>query len=183
MKNLGKKNYLYPMPVLIVGTYDKDGNPNLMNAAWGGTYDTNQLFVCLGEHKTTDNLELSKGFTIGVGDAKNVVACDYVGLVSGRTVVDKVKKSGFTVTKSEFVNAPVVNELPITIECTIDSFVNGILVGNIVNTKVREDILGEDGLPDLSKFSPITFDPVHHKYIELGKEVGLAFHDGKALIK
>ena len=181
MKSLGVKTYIYPQPVLILGTFDKDGVPNAMNAAWGGIYDYDKVFVSLSTHKTTDNFKLNKCFTIGIGDTKNVVACDYVGIVSGRKEQNKVEKAGWTFTKSEKINAPIFNELPITLECEIDSFNDGILIGKIVDVIANDDILGDDGLPDLSKFSPITYDPVHHNYVELGKIVGKAFSDGKKI--
>ncbi len=180
-KNLGAKTYLYPMPVLIISTYDEFNNPNAMNAAWGGIADYNQVTVSLSEHKTTENFMKTKAFTIAVGDAEHVANCDYVGIVSANDDPHKMEKSGFTTTKSKFVNAPVINELPLTLECEVISFENGTLIGKIVNILAREDILGEDGLPDLNKFNPITYDPCHHKYVALGKVVGSAFKDGEKL--
>ena len=94
MKNLGVKTYIYPQPVLIIGTFDEKGNPNVMNAAWGGMADDDMVHICLGEHKTTDNLKITKAFTVGIGDVKNLVACDYVGIASGRKEPKKFEKSG-----------------------------------------------------------------------------------------
>lgn len=180
-KNLGKKTYIYPQPVLILGTYDENGNPNLMNAAWGGMYDYDKIFISLSEHKTTDNLAINKAFTVGIGDEKNVVACDYVGIVSGRKEPNKVKKSGFTTTKSEFVNAPIVNELPITIECEVESFNDGVLIGVIKNVVAEESVLDEDGQPNILKVNPLAYDPGHHKYVTMTKIVGQAFSEGKKI--
>ena len=181
-KNFGVKTYIYPQPVLIVGTYDENGNPDAMNAAWGGICDYDKVAVDLGSHKTTDNIAVTKAFTVAVADAAHVVECDYVGVVSGRNEPDKIKKAGFTTVKSEFVNAPVINELPITLECELLKIVDGgMYIGKIVNVSADEKYLGEDGEPDLSKFTPITFDPVHHKYIALGETVGQAFSDGKRI--
>ena len=181
-KNFGVKTYIYPQPVLIIGTYDESGNPDAMNAAWGGICDYDKVAVDLGSHKTTDNIAVTKAFTVAVADAAHVVGCDYVGVVSGRNEPDKMKKAGFTTIKSEFVNAPVINELPITLECELLKIVDGgMYIGKIVNVSADEKYLGEDGEPDLSKFTPITFDPVHHKYIALGEEVGQAFSDGKKI--
>lgn len=178
-KNFGPKTWLYPMPVLILATYDENGVPNAMNAAWGGIYDYNKITVSLGDHKTTENFAKTGAFTIGIADVKNVKQADYVGIVSGSKVPDKVAKCGWTVTKSSFVNAPIINELPMTLECTVDSFENGTLIGSIVNISVDEAFLGEDGLPDVKKLAPITYDSVHHFYIALGEVVGKAFQDGK----
>ena len=115
-KNFGKDNAVYPMPVFIVAAYDKDGNANCMNAAWGGIYDTNQVMVCISEgHKTTKNILESKAFTVNIADAKHVVEADYVGIASGNKEPEKMAKAGFTTTKSDFVNAPIINELPMSV--------------------------------------------------------------------
>lgn len=180
-KNFGAKTYIYPQPVLIIGTYDENGKANAMNAAWGGICGADKVMVDLGSHQTTDNLAKTKAFTIAIADEANVIACDYVGIASGRKEPDKMKKAGFTTVKSEFVNAPVINELPITLECELENVIDSIYIGKIVNVSVDEKYLGEDGEPDLSKFTPITYDPVHHNYIALGKTVGKAFADGKKL--
>ena len=181
-KNFGAKTYIYPQPVLIIGTYDENGKPDAMNAAWGGICGSDKVMVELGSHQTTDNISKTKAFTVAVADKENVIASDFVGVVSGRKDPDKMAKSGFTTVKSEFVNAPVINELPITLECELEDIINGMYIGKIINVSVDEKFLGEDGEPDLAKFTPITFDPVHHKYIALGDEVGSAFSDGKKLI-
>lgn len=180
-KNFGPKTWLYPMPVLILATYNEDGTANAMNAAWGGIYDYNKITVSLGEHKTTENFERTKAFTVSFADAANVKECDYVGIVSGSKVHDKVARCGWTTSKSEFVNAPIINELPMTLECIVDSFENGTLIGSIVNVSIDEKFLGEDGLPDVRKVNPIIYDSVHHFYIALGEPVGKAFEDGKAI--
>lgn len=180
-KNFGPKTWLYPMPVLILGTYDENGVPNAMNAAWGGIYDYNQVTVSLGKHKTTENFMKTKAFTLAFADSRHVAECDYVGIVSANDVPDKLTRCGFKVTKSEFVNAPIINELPMTLECEVVSFVDGTLVGKIVNVSCLEEYLGEDGLPSVEKIDPITFDSVHAKYIALGKVVGNAFSDGKKI--
>ena len=180
-KNFGAKTYLYPQPVMIIATYDEKGNANAMNAAWGGICGSDEVIVELGSHKTTDNLAVNKAFTVAIADAEHVVECDYVGIVSGRKEPDKMKKAGFTTVKSEFVNAPVINELPLSLECELISAENGKYIGKIINVSCDEKFVGADGLPDLSKFTPITFDPVHHKYIALGEEVGQAFADGNKI--
>lgn len=182
-KNFGAKTWVYPMPVFIVAAYDKDGKPCCMNAAWGGIYEENQIMVCLADdHKTTKNIVESGAFTVSIADAKHVLEADYVGIVSGNKVSDKMEKAGLTTVKSEFVNAPIINEFPMTIECRLQKFnEDGICIGDIVNVSADESVLGADGKIDPSKLDPITFDPVHHTYIRLGEKVGNAFSDGKKL--
>ena len=180
-KNFGAKAILYPMPVLIIGTYDENGKPNAMNAAWGGISEENQISICVSEdHKTTKNILASGAFTVSVADAENVAFCDYVGIVSGNKESDKIAKTGWHVTKSEFVNAPLFDELPMALECKLVSYDEEScrLVGEIVNVCADERILDENGKIDLNKFSPITYDPVNHTYRKLGDVVGKAFRDG-----
>ena len=183
-KNFGAKSWLYPMPVLIIGTYDESGTPDAMNAAWGMISDTDKVTICLdASHKTVKNILIKKDFTVSMADAKNVIAADYVGIVSGNDVPDKVAKTGWHVTKSEFVDAPIFEELPMTLECKMISYdeETELMTGEIVNICVDESILGEDGKIDLTKFQPITYDPVHHNYLTLGEKIGNAFKDGKQL--
>ena len=182
-KNFGPKTWLYPMPVLIVGTYDENGAPNAMNAAWGGIYDTNLVMVCLADdHKTTENIKKTGAFSVSFATAKTVVPCDYVGIVSANDVPDKFEKAGFHAEKSELVNAPLFDELPLALECKLISYDEDTcrLVGEIVNVCADESIL-TDGKIDLTKFEPITYDPVHHTYRKLGDVVGKAFSDGTKL--
>lgn len=183
-KNFGTKAILYPMPVLIIGSYDENGTPNAMNAAWGGISEETEISICVSDdHKTTENILARKAFTVSIADAKNVVAADYVGIVSGNKVPDKIEKAGWHAVKSDMVDAPLFEELPMALECRMISYDREScrLVGEIVNVCADESILGEDGKIDLSKFEPITYDPVHHTYIRLGEKVGNAFSDGKVL--
>ena len=182
-KNLGAKAILYPMPVLIIGSYDENGVPDAMNAAWGGISEETQISICVSEdHKTTANILSRKAFTVSIADAENVIAADYVGVVSGNNEPDKIQKAGWTAVKSENVDAPLFNELPLALECKLISYDEEScrLVGEIVNVCADERIL-TDGKVDLSKFSPITYDPVNHDYITLGDKVGKAFSDGLKL--
>ena len=184
-KNFGAKAYLYPMPVLIIGSYDENGRPDAMKAAWGGISEETEISICISaEHKTTKNIIARGAFTVSIADAENVVACDYVGIVSGNKEPDKIKKAGWHATKSEFVDAPLFDELPMALECKLISYDEETcrLVGEIVNVCANESILGEDGKIDLSNFSPITYDPVHHTYRKIGDTVGKAFSDGKRFI-
>ena len=183
-KNLKPKSYIYPLPVLIVGTYDQNGTPNAMNAAWGTVCDTAQVSICLSAtHKTVKNLLETKAFTVGIADAKNVVPADYVGVVSANNVIDKIEKAGWTTIKSEFVNAPIIQELPLVLECKLVSYdtESEICIGEVVNVSVEEDILDQNGKVDLNKFKPICYDCDTHGYFTLGDRVGNAFKDGLKL--
>lgn len=183
-KNFGKKPWCYPQPVFILAAYDKEGNPNAMNVAWGGIHYDDQIAMCISaNHKTTANILESKAFTVSMANVTHLIACDYVGVVSGNKEPDKFKKAGFTAVKSEFVNAPVINELPMTIECRLISYDEEScnLIGEIVNISADESILDEKGKIDPSKLKPITFDPVHNVYLEIGDKVGNAFRDGLKL--
>ena len=173
------------MPVFIVGTYGEDGTPNAMNAAWGGIYDTNLIMVCLAdEHKTTENIKARGAFTVSFATVKYVKECDYVGLVSGNDVPDKFASCGFHAQKSEFVDAPIITELPMTVECRLHKFnEDGICIGEIVNVSCDEAALGADGKPAYSLIDPICYDSASHSYIRLGEKVGCAFSDGKEIAK
>ena len=183
-KNFGAKAMCYPMPVFIIGTYNADGTPNAMNAAWGGISEETEISICVSaDHKTTKNILARGAFTVSVADADNVVAADYVGVVSGNKESDKITKAGWHAEKSTLVDAPLFAELPLALECTLVSYDEEScrLVGEIVNVCADERVLGDDGKVDLSKFHPITYDPIHHTYRTLGDVVGKAFSDGLAL--
>ena len=183
-KNLCAKAILYPMPVLIIGTYDENGIPNAMNAAWGGISEETEISICVDDsHKTAENVVKAGAFTVSIADKNNVVAADYVGIVSGNNQEDKIAKCGWTAEKSSLVNAPLFKELPLTLECKLISYDKDTcrLTGEIVNISADESILGEDGKISLDKFFPITYDPVGHSYRILGEVVGKAFSDGKQL--
>ena len=181
--NLGKKTILYPMPVLMVGTYDKTGKPDVMAAAWGGVFNEGLINLCLDKgHKTVANLKERKAFTVAIADADHVVECDYLGIVSAHDEADKVAKAGFTVTKSANVDAPVIEELPLTLECQLENYDDTTeqAVGRIVNVIADDSVLTE-GKVDPAKLKAITYDPENHTYIQLGQVVGKAFSDGNKL--
>ena len=178
--NFGAKPLMYPQPVLIIGTYDENGVPNAMNAAWGITTDFKEISISLSENKTTDNLAKRGAFTVSMATEDQVVACDYVGIESGRKVPDKFEKAGFHATKSEFVDAPLIDELPLALECKVKSFTDGILVGEIVNVSADDSVI-TDGKVDMKKLRPIAFDPFNNAYVGIGKKVGNAFSDGAKL--
>lgn len=183
-KNFGAKPMCYPMPVYIIGTYGGDGTPNAMNAAWGGISEEKEISICISaDHKTTENILFRKAFTVSMATAKYIAACDYVGIVSGNQVPDKFAKAGFHATKSQFVDAPLIDELPMALECELISYDSEScrLVGRIVNVSADESVLGDNGKVDVSKLQPITFDPMNNHYLVLGEKVGQAFHDGVSL--
>ena len=183
-KNFGAKPMCYPMPVYIIGTYNADGTPNAMNAAWGGISEETEITICVdSSHKTAENLLARKAFTVSMATAKMLMACDYVGIISGNKELDKFTKAGFHATRSQFVDAPLIDELPMALECEVISYDEEScrLVGRIVNVCADESVLGENGKVDAAKLQPITYDPMNHHYLVLGEKVGQAFHDGLAL--
>ena len=183
-KDFGAKTWLYPMPVLIVGSYDENGMPNAMNAAWGGIYDTSLVMVCLADdHKTTDNIKKNGAFTLSFATSSMVAACDYVGIVSANDCPDKFERAGFHATKSAYVNAPLIDELPVAVECKLLKFnEDGICIGEIVNISADESVLDDAGKIDVKKFDPIIYESVSHAYWNFGEKVGQAFSDGKKII-
>jgi len=183
-KNLGAKPLTYPQPVYIIATYGEDGTPNAMNAAWGGISEMKEISICISAgHKTTANILKRKAFTVSMAEAGQVAACDYVGIVSGNKVTDKFAKAGFHAVKSDFVDAPLIEELSVAVECTLIDFnpETGILRGEIVNVSVDERVLNENGKVDTAKVAPIIFDPFNNDYLRVGEKVGNAFSDGKQL--
>lgn len=183
-KNFGAKPWTYPQPVFILATYGEDGTPDAMNAAWGGISEANQLTMCISAgHKTTANILARRAFSVSMATADQVVACDYVGMASGNNVPDKLSKAGFHTTRSEFVDAPLIDELPMALECRLISYdpESCRLVGEIVNVSADESVLDAGGKIDPDKLQPITFDPIHNAYRKLGEKVGNAFSDGAAL--
>ena len=186
MKNFGSKPWILPQPVLIIGTYDKNGNPNAMNAAWGGQWDMHEIMISLGSHATTDNLASNSDLTVAFATVDTMIASDYVGIVSGRNTPDKMKKAGWVSEKAPNVNAPLFKDFPMTLECRVkekieETATGYYLVAEIVNILCDESYLSADGNPDVEKMKLITYDPVHHTYIQLGGTVGKAFSDGKRL--
>ena len=177
-KDFGKKTWFYPMPVLIIGTYDEKGVPNAMNVAWGGIWDFNQVYLSLSQHKTTNNIALKKAFTVSFADSKHVKEADYVGVVSGNKIPNKLEIAGLHTTKSKFVDAPIINEFPLTLECKLVSNDDGTIIGEIVNVSADESILDSNGNIDPQKIDAITFDPINNTYVKLGEKVGNAFKDG-----
>lgn len=177
---------MLPQPVLVIGTYNSDGTPNAMNAAWGGQWDAKEIMISMGAHATTDNLNRCGDFTVAFATVDTMVAADFVGIVSAKNDSDKMQKTGWTAVKAEHVEAPLFTDFPMTLECRvlrkIDESEEGYyIVAEVVNILVAEEYLSADGKPDVEKMRLITYDPIHHGYIALGGRVGNAFADGKRL--
>lgn len=186
MKSFGQKSWMLPQPVLIIGTYDNNGKPNAMNAAWAGQWDAKEIIISMGAHATTDNLNNCPDFTVAFATQSTMVAADFVGMVSAKNDPDKMKKTGWTAVKADNVNAPVFTDFPMTMECRIkqkldESETGCYIIAEIVNILVDEAYLTDDGQPDVEKMQLITYEPMHHGYVALGKRVGNAFADGKQL--
>ena len=182
-KNIGSKALIYPQPVLILATWSEDGTPDAMNAAWGGVSGTDEVTLCIGSHKTTENFLARGAFTISMGVAAQTAACDYVGLVSAQKVPDKFERAGFHAVKSECVDAPLIRELPLALECRVESYnrETHCLIGKVLGVSVDEEFLDAEGKPDLDKMQIITFDPCGRTYRVIGKTAGNAYEDGKKL--
>ena len=181
--DMGAKLYVTPQPALMIATYDGEGNPDVMMAAWGGQYEANQVCFQLSSHKTTDNLRLNKAFTLSYADARTVAESDYFGIASGRDVKDKVAHAGFTCTKSQHVNAPVIDQYPLAMECRVVELAEregggAFVVGEIVNAVADPSIL-TDGKIDLDKLQPVVFDAASVSYRAVGAKVGQAWGSGK----
>jgi flavin reductase (DIM6/NTAB) family NADH-FMN oxidoreductase RutF len=186
MKSFGVKPWMLPQPVLIIGTYNEDGTPNAMNAAWGGQWDRGEIMISMGAHATTGNLARCADFTVAFATKGTMVASDFVGIVSAKNDPDKMKKAGWTSVKSDNVCAPVFTDFPMTMECRIkekmdESDEGYYILAEIVNILVDEKFLDAAGNPDVAKMNLITYEPVSHSYFALGEKVGNAFADGKQL--
>jgi flavin reductase (DIM6/NTAB) family NADH-FMN oxidoreductase RutF len=176
---------IFPMPVLMVATYNEDGSVNVMNAAWGTMQERGTVALNLTEtHKTVENIKKRKAFTISIADAAHVAEAAYFGVESGNKVPDKLKKSGLTACKAEFVDAPVINEFPIAMECEFIEYQSddtGLgVIGKVLRTSVEEANM-KDGKVDIDSLEAIAFDPYTHGYYKVSGRVGEAFKDGAKL--
>ena len=184
---LGAKLFVTPQPALMIGTYDENGNPDVMMAAWGGQCDMNQVCFRLSPHRTTTNLRATKEFTLSFATQRDVAQSDYFGIVSANDVPDKIARAGFTVTKSANINAPIINEYPLTLECKVVEIMERgddgcFVIGEIVNTIADPAIL-TDGNIDLDKLQPIVFDMATLSYRSVGGIVGKAWGRGKVFVE
>lgn len=185
-KNMGVCAGIFPMPVLLISTYNEDGTTDIMNAAWGMMLDMDKVMLNLTEtHKTVKNIKERRAFTVSLTDIEHIKQADYVGIVSGNNTKDKFEKTGFTSTKSKFVDAPIINELPLCMECEFieyqDDENGGGVVGKIINVSVDEKIINDEGKIDASLISTICYDPFNHGYYKIGEKVGQTFKDGQLL--
>jgi len=187
-KNLGVVQAVYPMPVLMVAAYDENGKVNVMNAAWGMICNSDRIALFIDEdHKTTQNLLKSKAFTVSIADHAHMNVADFFGIASGNKMEDKFERAGYHSVKSEFVNAPIIEEFPVVMECELaqvsstESFY--AIVGRIVNTAAEESALSENGKVDPTKLKALIFDQFQHGYYVSGEKVGQAWSAGVGLMK
>ena len=186
-KKLSITEGIFPLPVLMVATYNEDGSVNVMNAAWGTMQERDKVALNLTEtHKTVKNIKKRGAFTVSIADAAHVVEADYFGVESGNKVSNKFENSGLTAAKSEIVDAPIINEFPLCLECEFieyqDSEYGCGVIGRVVNVTADEKVL-VDGKIDMSLVNAIAFDPYTHGYYKVGERVGEAFRDGLQLKK
>lgn len=186
-KDLGKVPAVYPMPVLMIATYDENGKVDVMNAAWGMICGMDKIALCISEpHKTTKNIRKLGAFTVALADAAHVKEADYFGIASGNNTDDKFERTGLTAIKSDKVNAPVIDEFPVTMECelaeivTTDNFHS--VIGNIVNVKADEEVLDENGKINPEKINALIFDQFRSGYYVSGEKAGQAWSSGKELM-
>ena len=178
-KSIKTTEAIFPMPVLLVSTYNEDGSIDVMNAAWGTMVERNIVALNLTEtHQTVANIKKRKGFTVAIADAKHVTEADYFGVVSGKDTPDKFANSGLNAEKSELVDAPVITDFPIVLECEFIEYQDS----KVVNVTVDESVMKDDKV-DVDAVNAIAFDPYTHGYYKVGGRVGDAFKDGLKLKK
>ena len=174
---------IYPMPVILIATYNDDGSVDVMNAAWGCAFDTTQIELNISDnHRTTENIRKRKAFTVSLANVENMVPADYVGIVSGAREPKKFEKTGWKAHKSDVVDAPILDDLPYSLECTLECFKEDYgIIGNIKSLLVDEKYLDESGKVDLAKMKIIAYDPFNHGYYVMGEKVGQAFSEGRKI--
>lgn len=186
-KSIKTTEAIFPMPVLMVATYNEDGTIDVMNAAWGTMLDRDSVILNLTEtHKTVKNIKARQAFTVSIADAKHVTEADYFGVVSGNNTKNKFENSGLTAAKSDNVDAPILNEFPICMECALIEYQDGAygcgVIGKVVNVTADERVMKE-GKVDIALVNAIAFDPYTHGYYRVTERVGEAFSDGLKLKK
>ena len=187
-KDLGVKPYLFPMPVLMISTYNEDGTVDVMNMAWGGICGQNMVSLNIEEeHKTTENIKKRGAFTLSIADIPHLEAADFFGIASGNKMEDKFQRSGLTAVKSEKVDAPIVEEFPLTLECRVVETKHEVygfhVLGEIVGVLAEETVLDEKGKVDPSKLNAFVFDQFQNGYYAIGEKVGQAWNSGAGLMK
>ena len=187
-KDLGNKALIFPMPVLMIATYDENGVVDVMNAAWGTVCDPDVIALNLSDdHKTTENIMKQKAFTVALADAAHIKEADFFGIASGNKIADKFERTGYHAVKSEHVNAPIIEEFPLVMECELaevitTDYVNQY-IGKVINTKVNEEVLDEKGKVDPVKLNALMFDTFQSGYYTIGEKAGQAWNSGAELIK
>lgn len=184
-KNLGAVPAVFPMPVLMVATYNGDGEVNVMNAAWGQICDMDKIALFLeGTHKTVANIRARKAFIVALTDEKHLAEADYFGIVSGNKVADKFARTGLAARRSDFVDAPVLTDFPVVMECALLEEIPSIdgFIGRIVNTAADESVLSANGKIDPEKLHAVSFDQFQHGYYALGTRVGKAWDTGRKFL-
>ena len=186
-KDLGVIPAVYPMPVLMIAAYDENGKVNVMNAAWGQICDMDKIILFLGEdRKTLANVKVSKAFTVSIADRAHMKEADFFGIASGNTMEDKFERTGLTAVKSDKVNAPIINEFPVVMECELEQEIDTdtfhAIVGTIVNVKAEENVLAENGKVDAARLDAILFDQFQNNYYTIGEKVGKAWGEGRSLM-
>ena len=187
-KDLGIVPAVYPMPVLMVAAYDEHGRVNVMNAAWGMICDMDKIALFIGEgHKTTQNILKTKAFTVSIADRDHMDVADYFGIATGNKTPDKFERTGYHAVRSSRVNAPVIDEFPVAMECELAEVVETetmyCIVGRIVNVAAEESVLSENGKVNPSKLNALIFDQFQNGYYVMGEQVGRAWNAGAALAK
>ena len=187
-KDLGVLPAVFPMPVLMIATYDENGVVDVMNAAWGMISDMDQITLFLGQdRKTVANMKVSKAFTVALADQAHMKEADFFGIATGNKMPDKFARTGLTAVKSAHVNAPIIEEFPLVMECELDRFLDDgnffAVIGKIVNTAAEESVLSENGKVDPAKLDALIFDQFQHGYYVSGEKVGKAWNAGAALMK
>ena len=187
-KNLGSMPALFPMPVVVVAAYDENGKPNAMTAAWAQITDMDKIALFVDpEHKTMKNILTTKAFTVATADLAHMAEADFIGIASGNQMEDKFAKSGLHETKSEFVNAPVIAEFPVSLDCELIDVIDNehvyAMVGKIVNASAEESVVGEDGKVEPDKIQALIFDQFRNGYYVVGEKVGQGWNAGKELVK
>ncbi len=186
-KDLGVAPYLFPMPVLMISTYNEDGTVDVMNMAWGGICAENMVSLNIGEdHKTSKNIKKRSAFTLSIADIPHIEAADFFGIASGNKMADKFARSGLTAVKSEKVDAPVVTEFPLTLECRVVEAKQEVygfhVIGEILGVLAEESVLDGKGHVDPVKLNTFVFDQFQHGYYAIGEKVGQAWHTGAGLM-
>ena len=185
-KSLGPKGQQFPQLVMIIGSYDKNGTPDTMNAAWATMRSMSEIEIHISSHQSTDNILARRAFTIAPATLETLIPADYMGTVSARKAADKAKKSGLTFVKAEHVDAPVIEEFPVSMECEVVAVEGDAkdarIVGKIVNTLADESVLDNEGRVDFGKLGPIIYDATRRIYRAVGDEVGQAWKSGNVLM-